>query len=165
MYSQPMSTREQLEKMINLWNEALQGTGGKLQFSKCQAHIVEFHPYSTYKARYKMTKDHHQVLLQDEEGEEAVELKLLNPNETNRALGLYHRRDGNDIQTAMAVEDKANQWASQVQLSKWDPPVMLQALQTTIWKSVEYVLASTCFTRRQCDIISSRILQTALPRL
>ena len=88
----------------------------------------------------------------------------LDPSEAFGTLGTYLAPDGNGKEQMAVMEDQAKTWAARSRTAplKWSKTT--HALQTTIFKKLEYVLPVTSLTEEECATIMRPLLMAVLPK-
>ena len=80
-------------------------------------------------------------------------------------LGVYLALDGNNVDQFNALHAKVQKWSANITKSYVSRFAADLALRTTIMQTVEYPLAATTFTTKQCDFLLRPILKATLPKL
>ena len=149
------------QQALNYWQTGMQATGGKLVPEKSYWHLIDFKCTSSGKWNYK-TMDETPGTLYLSTNDQSIELKRHPVTHAERELGCKTRHDGNDISNYTWFRKKSQVWADRVRDGSLQPHEAWWALKTTIYKSIEYPLLSTCFNTKQCAGIMAPALEAAL---
>ena len=87
------------------------------------------------------------------------------PSTGMECLGVYLALDRNNFNQFNALHAKVQKWSANITKSYVSRFAADLALQTTIMHTVEYPLAATTFTTKQCNLILRPILKATFPKL
>ena len=151
------------QEALDLWCGGLRATGGDLHPDKSFWYLVDFKPTRNGNWAYKRIEDcPGDLYLTDTDGTRK-RLERCEVFQGKKALGAKTRRDGIETDNVEWFRGKTVMWADKVRTGKLSRALVWKALNHTILKSVEYPLASTCFTENQCTRIMAPALLSALP--
>ena len=81
-----------------------------------------------------------------------------------KTLGVTLAPDGNNVDLATALEEKANTWADLILSGHLQKEEAWRVMQSTIIRGLEYPLIATKVTEAETDKIFSPLRQAALPQ-
>ena len=152
-----------LQRFSDIWDEAIDATGGMISATKSTAQVVKFNSLRSNEWSYRHNKEEVNItMVQDGT---RVKLEAFNPDEANRVLGNYLRRDGKDVDIQKYLLEKVRKWAATTRSGWWGRDKMWSALTGRIWKGIEYVLPCSGLSSAACRRISAKALKVSLPRM
>ena len=150
-----------LQESLNLWEGGIRATGGAIEPDKSFWYLIDF-VWHKGKWRYATEEDcPAELTVRDLNGEVKV-LKRLHPSQAERTLGIRLAPDGSWNAEYKYLLAQAKKWADNIRVAHLPRHLVRQSMLTTIMKTLEYPLAVTCFTRRQCEKLLQPILKAGL---
>jgi hypothetical protein len=89
-------------------------------------------------------------------------LDRLPPLEARRTLGVRLAPDGNEIAEFKYLRSVAEEWRDKARTGHLSRPAAWLNLTTTVLKTLQYPLAATTFTEKQCTAIMAPVLEARL---
>ena len=89
-------------------------------------------------------------------------LKALAPNEAEKMLGVYLTADGNNRTQVEKLRDKTDTWNAQVNAGYLNQHEAWTALNSTIMKTIEYLLPAITLTPKDSTKIMAPVLEAGL---
>ena len=153
------------QTIIRKWCRALWISGGCLRPKKCWWYVIDFHwrPNGTW--RYKTKVETAGELLIPDENNIDQPIVQKDPSEGSEGLGVFLAPDGNDKAQFDELQKKISKWSQKISRGYLSRFAADLALRTTILRTVEYPIATTTFTMKQCETLLRPILKAALPKL
>ena len=152
-----------LQKSLNLWEGGIRATGGAIEPDKSFWYLIDF-VWHQGKWRFAMEEDcPAELTVRDLNGEIKV-LKRLHPSQAERTLGIRLAPDGSWNEEFKYLRDQGKKWADNIRAAHLPKHLVRQSMLTTIMKTLEYPLAVTCFTKKQCETLMKPILKAGLSR-
>lgn len=153
---------EDLQKALHMWERGLHATGGAIVPSKTHWYLVDF-KWDNGKWAYCSIEDAPAELkVRDCDGVTQT-LERLPVTEARRTLGVRLAPDGNNNAEFKFLRAEARKWADGIRTGHLPRHLAWQSLQTTILRKLEYPLAATTFSPKQCYEILKPVLQQGLP--
>ena len=151
------------------WRKILQVTGGDLAVHKCAVTLIKWKwsETSTIPSMMNSNEAPGTIILPDINGENASSLQLrrLEPTESERQLGIIMPLDGNFHQ------EKDVRWAQSKSLGQKMYRAPLSTYEGVLVYRMYYIpkiaypLSLTRFTQKECDDIQSQFYRYALPKM
>ena len=157
--------KENAQTLIRKWCSVLWISGGCLRPDKCWWYVVDFTWRNNGTWRYKTKKETEGTILIPDHQQIDQVVQQKEPHQGMKGLGVFLAPDGNNKAQYDDLEKKIKIWASRISkgyLTRFAADV---ALRTTIFRTVEYPLAATTFSLKQCDQLLRPILKAVLPKL
>ena len=155
----------QIQKALSLWSECIRTTGGAINPMKSFWWLIDF-KWDANNGRWNFRRNVDmagEVHIKDSTNE-TVNLVRLQPNQTEKTLGIKMAPQYNKNDQQKALMDKAVSWAMTVKHGSLLPADSLPLMQTTILKSLEYSTPLIHLSLKEWEKIMSPILQVALPK-
>lgn len=153
------------QKGLNLWDSMLRTTGGSLEIDKTKTDCVGI-DFIQINGLLKMTDAHFHTPLRarDTNGiyRQLIQLKI---KDSRKTLGIYQSPTGTEHAQEEYMINKVQTWTLAVGKSHASRRDIQKAMITTIGRTLEYPLASTCLSEKQCNKIMSVYLRGALPKM
>ena len=160
--SNPRRVAVRLQAILKAWDRYMQVTGAAIAPDKCWWYLVD------YKWSRGLWKHHHagrDLVLRVRDKNKRIHAKpCLKPDEAKEMVGVFLSPDGKQTEQLTQLKLKAQKWAAFVKCGRLDYVSTWIALRTTILKTIEYPLAATTLTKKQCIAVMEPILKSALPR-
>ena len=153
---------DQMTDMIAMWDDLMEVNGGAIAPDKCWWYLVDF---KWRKGKWHMVNggEGHTLTVRDKD-KNVCTLPNLPPTTAKQMLGVYLSPDGNESTQLSHLSDKAQKWMEFVRVGGLDWSSCWIALKTTIWKSLEYPLPATTFSKEDISSITGPLYKTILPR-
>jgi hypothetical protein len=90
-------------------------------------------------------------------------LDRMSPSEARRTLGVRLAPDGNEIAEFNYLRSVAEEWWDKARAGHLSRSAAWLNLTTTVLKTLQYPLAATKFTEKQCTAIMAPVLEAGLP--
>jgi Reverse transcriptase (RNA-dependent DNA polymerase) len=151
------------QKAVTEWSTALHTTGGSLVGEKCSFQIIR-HKFHNNQWKIQNTIDEKIKIEIPNEYGELIPIRQNPPNNGEVALGVAFSPSGDRENEINYLKEKTKKWAEQISKAKLTTYEAWTALQTTIFKTVEYALPSTNFTKKEINKIISPALNIGLAK-
>jgi hypothetical protein len=156
---------QEMQQVVDTWEGGLRASGGALVPSKSYWFFISF-VFERNRWRYsRLEESPGNITIRDIPGTGRVELERLDMHEARETLGVWIAMNGNQRAQALALWEKAVLWADKVRTGRFSHAEAWYSLQFCIMKSLEYPLAATSLSKKQCDEIMKPIRAAALPAL
>ena len=158
----PQSIRGRLQKTNTHWNGILRVTGGALKKEKCYWYLADFVWINgKCSLSYQIPEPVH--ITNDVGVLEEISYKL--PHEATEAVGVWQDLTGSCTKQLEVLIDNIR--ATHSSHAKLPLPRHLCwiALKQAIWKSIDYVLPATTFTKEECLTLSKELYRPLISRL
>ena len=156
------SVYSRLQGAINFWNGILRVTGGALKPAKCYWYFARF---KWHKGQWELTDDvPPPISIQTDDGP-PEHIAFKQPTDATKAVGVWQDLTGSS--TKQMHELIATIRTIHKDMAKNPLPRHLNwiALKQSIWKTIEYVLPATTFTRAEAANLAKELYRPLLPRL
>jgi Reverse transcriptase (RNA-dependent DNA polymerase) len=154
--------QEKMQRSITDWEGGLRITGGALEPSKSWWYLINFQ-WEAGSWRYmKIDECQAEVSVRDPYGK-VLPLERVQVNDARKTLGVYLAPNGDNTAEFEYLLDKAKTWQDRVWAGFLPRYAAWEAMSAGIMKTMEYPLAVTCFTPKQCHALTTPILQAGLP--
>ena len=151
-----------LQAALELWEKCTEISGGCLVPDKSWWTIIDF---TWEKGRWKYVKEFEEAELRIKDAQGINRpLKLLQPNEAQKMLGVWLAPDGNNEKQIEVMRDKAVKWAEKVRTGHTTKSDAWQALTMSIMKKLDYSLIALTLTEQECKTIMAPVLEIGLGR-
>jgi hypothetical protein len=164
---QPNTTEPQLlsemQQMLNHWDGGLNATSGALVPYKSYWYGIAFkwHP-TKLKWMYKTIAEMPgEMTIKDHLRNDAILHRLIG-TEARETLGLWITMDGNQPQQVLALIAKVLAWADKSRTKHLTKTEAWLSLRMGILKALQYPLAATSLSKKQCKLIDKKLLKAAL---
>jgi exonuclease III len=164
-YTQVVS---EMQNALDHWEGGLHATGGALSAAKSYWYLVDFE----WRPR---SQTWHYASIATRPGDLHIHrvgtqptptiLKRLEASQAEETLGLWIAPDGNQERQILALTSKIKRWCDKVRCGQLPISLAWLSLTSGLAKSLEYPLAATTLTMKQCKTIEKSLLDTALPAL
>jgi hypothetical protein len=155
---------QQPQKALDVWNESLQASGGACAPDKSSWTAIIHKWNRNNKWSLGSIRDFPgAITLKDDHGTRQT-LQRSAPTDAALALGIMFSPSGQMNSHFKLLQSKCKVWANSINQSTLSRTEVFTAMQTTIWKTVEYSLLSTTFNYKQCSSLTSLILTAGLPK-
>ena len=137
-------------------------SGGCLVPAKNWWTIVDFtwtHGHWKYTAEFEDAE----LLIKDFEGHSKT-LRLLEPTESQKMLGVWLAPDGNNRRQIEEMRLVSTKWSEQIRTGAISPSDAWQALSLALIKKLEYPLVALTLTEKECQYIMAPALAGGLNR-
>ena len=151
-----------LKSMIAMWDDLMEVNGGAIAPDKCWWYLVDFH-WRNGKWHMVNGGEGHELTVRDKDKKTWI-LPNLPPTKAKEMLGVFLSPDGNEEDQLNHLSEKAQKWMEFVRVGGLDWSSCWIALKTTIWKSLEYPLPATTFSKDQISTITGPLYKAVLPR-
>ena len=158
----------EMQDAIDHWEGGLHATGGALSSAKSYWYLVGF-TWSQRNQNWQYTT------MADQPGDLRIHRVGTSPNPTmltrlesshaEETLGLWIAPDGNQHRQISALQTKIKRWCDKVRCGQLPISLAWLSLTSGLAKSLEYPLAATTLTLKQCHEIEKGLLDTALHAL
>ena len=147
---------------LDLWNQLLEVTGGALEPRKTDWCIVR---YAKEKGKWKEKSMEATLTLEDEDTKQRIELKLLQPKEARRTLGIWQAGDGQQqTQTNILLENIIS-YGQQIKISGLSRREKELGLQSTITRTVVHGTPATSLNKEQAEEVNKELRRAAIQGL
>jgi hypothetical protein len=154
----------EMQRSLNTWEGGLRATGGTIVPEKSHWYLVEFH-WNSGNWTYKSNRDAPgNLTVRDISGTTKV-LKRLEPSEAATTLGVDIALDGNWSQQIKKMRAQSELWADQIRTGKLRRDEAWTALNSTLWKTLQYPLEATALTETECETIMCPAINQILPAM
>ena len=150
-----------LQRSVDLWEGGIRATGGAIEPDKSFWYLIDF-VWHQGRWRYALEADCPADLTVRDLNGDVKTLKRLDPSQAERTLGIRLAPDGNWQAEFDYLMAQAKKWADNIRTAHLPRHLVRQSMATTIMKTMEYPLAVTCFTKRQCEALMKPILKVGL---
>ena len=151
-----------LGSMLNMWDELMEVNGEAIAPDKCWWYLVDFVWKGGKWEYYNAGRDKDLSVRDKDNNVQSLGYSLA--SEAKEMVGVHLAPDRNEKAQLQALKGKLSKWAQQMQRSPLDGRVIWTALNQTIIKGLEYLLAATTLTEAQLDTVMSPVLNSILPR-
>ena len=153
---------EKLKGMIAMWDDLMEVNGGAIAPDKCWWYLVDF---QWRNGKWYMVNGGkgHSLTVRDKD-KTVCTLPNLPPSTAKQMLGVFLSPDGDESTQLAYLSEKAQKWMEFIRVGGLDWTSCWIALKTTIWKSLEYPLPATTFTKDELSSITGPLYKTVLPR-
>ena len=140
------------QKAAKVWQQAVYDSGGAVRPNKCYWTAVDFVFTSGKWGYMKENEFDGEIAIKNTNNEYEV-MKRFDINKANEGLGLYVTPNGRmDLQLKNSLE-KIKTWSDRLHKSSLTQKEAYIGVNTTIFKTAEYILPGTSFTETQCALI------------
>ena len=153
------------QTIIRKWCNALWISGGCLRPDKCWWYVIEFAWKQDGSWRYRTKTETAGKLAIPDHKQNDQYIDQIEPSVGKEGLGVYLAPDGNNKDQFNALLKKIKKWSTRVSHGFLSRHAADIALRTTIMRTVEYPLAATTFTVKQCDVLLRPIMKAVLPKM
>ena len=168
------ATMPSVQHSLDWWSQAIRLSGGALSPAKSFWWLIDFKWDPTRgKWAFRRRRDFFEDGIVDESGIElrtpdldgsTVTLPWLEPDQSERTLGVMMAPQSNPSAQLDLLKTKAQDWANTVRSSLLLPHDALPLLKTTIMKTLEYPMALTTFSAAEWEEVLSPVLMSILPK-
>ena len=151
-----------MQEAINAWSMGLRTTGGALVPQKCWVYPIQFQFDSHGQYSYSPTEDLQLHLTVPDDTQRLHPLLQVEPTIAKETLGVYLAPDGNEDAQIEYLKQRIAQWVENVRTNHIAKHHAMLALNTTIYKTLEYPVPSLTITSRQWRSIMAPLTQCGL---
>jgi hypothetical protein len=153
-----------MQSMLDHWEGGIRATGGALVQTKSYWYLIawewvkdswRYHSIESAPGRLMLTID----------GGHRVEIDRLEVTEAKETLGLWIAADGNQTKQFEALLGKIKAWADRIRSGLLSVVETWYSLSTGILKILDYPLAATSISYKDCSRLMTLLLQAALPKM
>ena len=137
------TTLQQLQPMVNDWDDTLFVTGGTLVPEKSFWTMIAFKWHNDGWRHMKKAELEGELTMKNPITRTPTIVQRIEPSDTKETLGVYLAGDGNNKEQIKNLREKSQKYAQCVKsgfITKYD---INHALRTTIWKSLKYLILAT----------------------
>jgi hypothetical protein len=153
---------QQMQRKLQLWQEAVGVTGGILSPHKCWWYLVQFQ-YKKGKWEALAPTTEAQVWIQNEKRQN-IPLRRVDPSVGINMLGVHIAPDGNNKDHVHSLRKKAEKWAALMSDCNANKDEVWTALHRTIPFSIGYSLPAVTLTPTDCQYIMAPVNKVGLSR-
>ena len=137
---------QKAQEGLTIWEACLKATGGALQVDKNKSfwYGIDF-VWSKRKWRYKTIEEFPGNLYALNENDTLTTLHREEPTKANETLGTWLSPDGNETEQIAQLLCKSRRFAELIRVGRISQEDAMKAMKSTIWKSLEYPMATTSF--------------------
>jgi hypothetical protein len=150
-----------LQKSLDLWEGGIRATGSAIELDKSFWYLIDF-VWHQGKWTYATIDDcPAELTVLDLKGVRKV-LQRLPVSHAECTLDIHLAPDGSWNEEFKYLLAHAEKWADNIRSAHLPQHLVRQSMLTTIMKTLEYPLAVTCFSKKQCDKLLQPILKAGL---
>jgi len=156
---------EQIQVNVQYYSRLLFTSGGKLALDKCMAYILEFQWNKGVKSFIATEKKYPALKIDQTCENKPSNIKLLNPSESRKMLGVHSAPDGqtqSQYQALMAISKKWGNKVSNGYLNRYD---VLTGFKCGLLPALQYPLGVSMLTETQCDKLLVPAMNPLLKKL
>jgi hypothetical protein len=153
----------EMQEVLDRWGGTLRATGGALVPKKRYWYTIDFRWDGNswkYRNKEEMPGD---ILISGVNGQKEI-LKRHKPSVGQETLGVIQAMDGNNKAEIAHLRNKAEDFSESMRTGFLSKNDAWYALTATIFKTMEYPMATTTMNEKEWNYIISPILRVGLPR-
>ena len=154
---------QKLQEAVLWWETCAKVSGGAVVPLKSWFGLIDFE-WIDGEWQYATDMEDVALLVKNANGIE-TQLKLLQPHEAKRMLGVYLAIDGSNNVQVKHMRKIAETWYDKVRTGHLTRGDAWTALTTTILKTLEYPLLASTLTQKECSYIMAPVLQGGLSKM
>lgn len=158
------SVTARLQKAVDVWSGSIRATGGDISAEKSFWTLLDF-KFDKHGKPISKKSSEIPAELKMNEGNSRFILKRIEASEAIMTLGVYLAANGDETAQKKHLESKVNEWCNKISRGNLHPEYILEALRSTIGRTLAYPCAVTTFTQKQCDEITKDLRRRILPLL
>ena len=156
--------RNRVQHAADIYHKGVYQTGGAIRPDKCRWFLITFE-WKAGKWRYGKNTEIDDIYIKDTHNK-YQKVKRLSVSEGWKGLGVIAAPDGNwNDQVEFLVEEKIKPWNNSIQNSLLQKHDVYRSAFTSIFKTVEYPLAATYMSKRQCKYINTHLHKKFLSKI
>ena len=152
------------KKAAKVWDMAVLQTGGALRPEKCYWSAIDFR-WKNGRWFYMPMRDFQEAIWVNDTNGVKQKVKRLDINNSREGLGVYINPDGSMGKQSEHVIDKITKWTTRLKASSLSRHHVYIDANTSIFKSITYLLPGSTFTPKECSHLESVLYKDLLPRL
>jgi hypothetical protein len=149
-----------MQKCLTLWNELIETTGGALEPDKTDWSIIAYEKH--FGLWVPQPRKQFTLHLVDEHTREKKAIRLLEPQEARRTLGIWQAMDGNQEKQLETMVENIRTYGEQIQLSGLSRSEKAIALQSTITRTIAYAGMATTLNGKQTETINRELRKATI---
>ena len=150
------NTAQAMQKALDLWEGSLCATGGALAPDKAFWYLLN---YKLSIGQWSYDSMSHPATLTFCDGYGVTHtMNRLTHTEARKTLGIFLSLDSSDTTQADYLQEKVDNWVSNIRSHNLPKHLVFHAYRTTIDRTLQYPLAVTCLNNRALDKIQSHVL-------
>jgi hypothetical protein len=148
----------QAQWALSLWEQLIHATGGALAPEKSYWYLVEVKRTNRKWSCVRKNQQPYDLILQ--EGRTSID--RLEVYQAKKTLEIMIRPDGKMTDEVKYLKGKVYEWCDGICTKRLHPNESWHCVNSTIIKTLQYLLTATTLTEQQCKEIIRPILKTAL---
>lgn len=154
---------KRIQKCLTLWNELIETTGGALEPEKTDWSIIAYEKH--FGLWVPQPRKQFTLHLVDEHTRERKAIRLLEPQEARRTLGIWQAMDGNQEKQLEIMVENIRTYGEQIKLSGLSKSEKAIALQSTITRTIAYAGMATTLSNKQTETINRELRKATIQGL
>ena len=151
-----------LQASITYWNGILRVTGGALKPEKCYWYFARF---KWPKGQWVLSEDIPPPIHIKTDDGKTVNIVYKAPSDATKAVGVWQDLKGSSTKQMHELVDKVRAVHKDMAKSPLPRHLTWIGLRQSLWKSIEYVLPATTFTRAEAATLAKEFYRPLLPKL
>ena len=156
------SVYSQLQASINFWNGILRVTGGALKPEKCYWYFARF---LWFEGQWELSEEIPPPIHILADDGRAIDIEYKLPGDATKAVGVWQDLKGSSSKQLQEMITKVRQAHRDMTHSPMPRHLNWIGLRQSIWKSIEYVLSATTFTKEEAALLAKELYRPLLPKL
>ena len=154
---------QKLQEALTWWEVCIKVSGGAIVPEKSWYGLVSFE-WVDGEWSYGKNMEDAEVTVKNMQGA-ATQLKILDPDEAKKMLGVFLAIDGNNTTHIKHMRRIAEEWADKVRVGHLTRFDAWTAFNTTVMKTLEYPLLALTLTEEECNSIMAPVISGGLSNM
>ena len=156
-------TLARMQNGVNLWEELIKATGGVMAPHKSWWYLVDF-IWKKGKWTFRDAGAGKSLSAHDATGT-VHNLTYLLPSEVTKILGVYMALISNDSKQVQYLKEKTSKWGDIIRAGHLSPTEAYLMAITTIWKTIEYPLATLNLSQAELKTITWPVYKASYKKM